>query len=52
MLNILAVMETQDIPRSERRDRANELMKRFGATAIVGFADYILKLAAVAREKG
>ena len=29
--NILAVMETQaDIPRSERRDRAQELMKRFG----------------------
>ena len=28
--NILAVMETQDIPRSERRDRCHELMKRFG----------------------
>ena len=28
--NILAVMETQDIPRSERRDRCYELMKRFG----------------------
>ena len=28
--NILAVMETQDVPRSERRDRAHDLMKRFG----------------------
>lgn len=29
-----------------------ELMKRFGATAIVGFADYIKKLADVARDNG
>ncbi len=29
-----------------------ELMKRFGATVIVGFADYIKKLADVAREQG
>ncbi len=28
--NILAVMETQSIPRSERRDRCHELMRRFG----------------------
>lgn len=35
-----------------RSEHQVELMRRFGATAIVGFADYILKLAAVAREKG
>lgn len=29
-----------------------ELMRRFGATVIVGFADYIKKLAQVAREMG
>ncbi len=29
-----------------------ELMKNFGATVIVGFADYIKKLAEVAREQG
>lgn len=35
-----------------RSEQQVDLMHRFGATAIVGFADYILKLAAVAREKG
>ncbi len=35
-----------------RSEQQVELLHRFGATAIVGFADYILKLAAVAREKG
>ena len=35
-----------------RSEHQVELMRRFGATVIVGFADYILKLAAVAREKG
>ena len=35
-----------------RSEQQIELMHRFGATVIVGFADYILKLAAVAREKG
>jgi phenylacetate-CoA ligase len=35
-----------------RSEQQVELMQRFGATAIVGFADYILKLSAVAREKG
>ena len=33
-----------------RSEQQVALMKRFGATAIVGFADYIMKLAAVARE--
>ena len=35
-----------------RSEQQVELMRRFGATVIVGFADYILKLAAVARQKG
>ena len=35
-----------------RSEQQIELMRRFGATVIVGFADYILKLSAVAREKG
>ena len=35
-----------------RSEQQVDLMQRFGATVIVGFADYILKLAAVAREKG
>ena len=35
-----------------RSEQQVALMRQFGATAIVGFADYILKLAAVAREKG
>ncbi|MSP04737.1 MAG: phenylacetate--CoA ligase family protein [Acetobacteraceae bacterium] len=35
-----------------RSEQQVALMRRFGATAIVGFADYILKLAAVAREAG
>ncbi len=35
-----------------RSEQQVDLMHRFGATVIVGFADYILKLAAVAREKG
>ena len=35
-----------------RSEQQLELMRRFGATVIVGFADYIFKLAAVAREKG
>ena len=35
-----------------RSEQQIELMQRFGATTIVGFADYILKLASVAREKG
>ncbi|MEM8973944.1 MAG: phenylacetate--CoA ligase family protein, partial [Pseudomonadota bacterium] len=34
-----------------RSEQQVELMHRFGATAIVGFADYILKLSSVAREK-
>ena len=34
-----------------RSEQQVDLMHRFGATAIVGFADYILKLASVAREK-
>lgn len=35
-----------------RSEQQVDLMRRFGATAIVGFADYIVKLAAVARENG
>jgi phenylacetate-CoA ligase len=35
-----------------RSEQQVELMHRFRATVIVGFADYILKLAALAREKG
>jgi phenylacetate-CoA ligase len=35
-----------------RSEQQVELMQRFGATVIVGFADFILKLAAVARDKG
>ncbi|MBM3508196.1 MAG: phenylacetate--CoA ligase [Alphaproteobacteria bacterium] len=35
-----------------RSEQQVALMRRFGVTAIVGFADYILKLAAVAREQG
>ena len=35
-----------------RSEQQVQLMRRFGATVIVGFADYILKLAAVARERG
>ena len=35
-----------------RSEQQVDLMHRFGATVVVGFADYILKLAAVAREKG
>lgn len=35
-----------------RSEQQVDLMHRFAATVVVGFADYILKLAAVAREKG
>ena len=35
-----------------RSEQQVGLMHRFGATVIVGFADYILKLADVAREQG
>ncbi len=35
-----------------RSEQQVALMRRFGATAIVGFADYILKLAAIARAAG
>ncbi len=35
-----------------RSEQQVDLMRRFGVTAIVGFADYILKLAEVAREVG
>ena len=35
-----------------RSEQQVELMRRFGVTAIVGFADYILKLAGTAREAG
>jgi phenylacetate-CoA ligase len=35
-----------------RSEQQVELMRRFGATVIVGFADYILKLAEVARNAG
>lgn len=35
-----------------RSEQQVELMRRFGATVIVGFADYILKLAEVARAAG
>ncbi len=35
-----------------RSEQQIDLMKTFGATTIVGFADYILKLSQVAREKG
>jgi len=35
-----------------RSEQQVALMRRFGVTAIVGFADYILKLAAIAREAG
>jgi len=35
-----------------RSEQQVELMRRFGATVIVGFADYILKLAEVARGMG
>ena len=35
-----------------RSEQQVDLMHRFGATVVVGFADYILKLATVAREKG
>ncbi|MDG2284060.1 MAG: phenylacetate--CoA ligase family protein, partial [Alphaproteobacteria bacterium] len=35
-----------------RSEQQVELMRRFGATVIVGFADYILKLSEVARAAG
>ena len=35
-----------------RSERQVELIKRFGATVLVGFSDYLLRLAEVVREQG